>query len=33
MNFFRKHEKVLKILIIIASLALVISSLLPLLSL
>lgn len=33
MNFFRKHERFAKILIIIASLALVATSLLPLLSL
>jgi len=33
MNFFRKHEKVWKVLVVIASVALVASSLIPLLSL
>ncbi len=32
MNFFRKHEKVWKIIVVVASLALIASSLLPLLS-
>jgi hypothetical protein len=33
MNFFRKHEKFWKIIVVIASLALIVSSFLPLLSL
>ncbi len=33
MNFFRKHERLLKILIAVSSIALVATSLLPLLSL
>lgn len=32
MNFFRKHEKVWKVIVIIASLALIATSLLPLLA-
>ncbi len=32
MNFFRKHEKVWKIIVVIASLALIATSLLPLLA-
>ncbi len=32
MNFFRKHEKVWKVIVIVASLALIASSLLPLLA-
>lgn len=32
MNFFRKHEKFWKIIVVIASLALIVSSFLPLLS-
>jgi len=32
MNFFRKHEKVWKVIVVVASIALVASSLLPLLA-